>query len=174
MLEVRERKWSCLHLEKKKVLSVLPMSYMLYIKVCAKKVYKQEKRKNNKKREVYLMWRVLSCILVFACVQFFCWCCHCLSSALWYWHGTSIDFFNSLSLLETVFCILWVWHEKWMMQSGLLAQMAVLGCLAEWVTGLWHLVKTKACFFIGWKLYSLSRFMLVHALPQHSLFTAVK
>lgn len=91
MLEVRERKWSCLHLEKK-VLSVLPMTYMLYIKVCAKKVYKQEKRKNNKKREVYLMWRVLSCILVFSCVQFFCWCCHCLSSALWYWHGTSIDF----------------------------------------------------------------------------------
>lgn len=29
----------------------------------------------------------------------------------------------------------------------------ILGCLAEWVTCLWHSVKTKACLrFTGWKL----------------------
>lgn len=185
MPEGREKeKRSCLHLEEKKSFQSCPWPMCFNIKVCAKRsIYAREKTKNEKKkkREVYLMWCVLSCILVFVCVQFFCCCCRRLSSTLWFLSMVpqqSSFFFLSfflicLSLLETVFCILWVWHDMRTEQCDLLARIAVLGCLAERVTRLWHLAKTKACFFPSVGSCTFFSVCVGSYTPQHSLFAAV-
>lgn len=81
----RERK-TILFAPWRKELSVLPVTYVFeYQSVCQKKyICERKDKKRKKKREVYLMWCVLSCILVFVCVQFFCCCCRRLSSTLWF------------------------------------------------------------------------------------------
>lgn len=176
--KTEKKKQLCLHLEKNKKKQA-PFSpardLCVLISKCVpkKSIYMLKKRKKEKKGKVYLMWLVMHPNF-FACSIFLL---VLPSPTLWLLsmvpQQSLLFFLSCFSLLEIVFCILWVWHVLWMEQCGLLAQMAALGCLSKWVTHLWHLANPKACFSVLVGSCTFFSVCLGLYTPQHSLFAAV-
>lgn len=109
------------------------------------------------------MWCVLSCILVFVCVQFFCCCCRRLSSTLWFLSMVQqqssffLSFFFFLNLFVTagnsvLYPLGMTWHANGAVWFTCTDSSTWLPCREghSFVT----LGKDKSLFFsVGWKLY---------------------